>query len=167
MEESNGFEKSVALDDFIEATRNQHKVMQYRNYTFLDWRYNQNKFRHYAVFTVYDIADKIQGYIVLRNADIFEMLCTIIIDIQVLDFQRDVIDLLLVKAIEFAKSSDSTLVGCMVTTGEYYTQMMKKLFVPSPYHFNFILHKNREISYESIIMEPKNWFLTWADMDTL
>lgn len=167
VKEAEGFEDTKELREFIEATKTQHKIMQYRNYEFLNWRYNINHYREYRVFFAYGSNGKILGYIVLRNSLIYDLQCTTIIDIQARDCSKSVINALLLCAYKHAAGSKNALIGCMINQNKYKTQMLKNLFLKSPYIFKFIFHVNRDIDYMEELSKSENWFITWADTDDL
>lgn len=160
------FVDTKELKDFVQKTQKQHRIMQQRNFEFLDWRYNQNKWRKYHMIFVYQNKELV-GYVVLRNTLIYDLKSTTIVDIQVLNFDRKVIKTLLKKTAEYARISKSALVGCMINKSKYKTSLLKNFFIKSPYIFKFIIHMNREIDYEDKLLNPENWLLTWADTDDL
>ncbi len=164
--EDSQFTNTKELNNFINKTKNQHKIMQQRDFVFLDWRYNQNKWRKYHIFSAYRNEEMV-GYIVLRNTLIYDLQSTTIVDIQVKNFDSEVINELITRTIKYARESKCALVGCMINKCKYKTALLKKMFIKSPYIFKFIIHKNREIDYEDKLLNPENWLLTWADTDDL
>lgn len=163
---SKHFENTIALQDFIKETSNQHKVMQQRDWQFLNWRYNCNTYRTYEIITLYD-NDKMMGYAVLRRSNIFELDCITIIDMQARGCGKNIIKQLLNEIKKYAKSIGVALVGCMTNNNIYKTQMLKDFYLKSPYIFKFIVHTNRPIDYEDVILKNENWLLMWADTDDL
>lgn len=161
------FEKSKELEDFIEKTKTQHKIMQYRNYEFLKWRYNDNKYRKYKIFFAYNNEGEMLGYIVLRRTVIYGLDCITIIDIQALQCKKSVINALLRCAHKYAKNSGAALVGCMINKNIYKQRMLNNFYIKSPYIFKFIIHPNRDLDYENELLKNQNWFITWADTDDL
>lgn len=167
IEESDHFDNSERLQEFIDRTRTQHRIMQSRDFKFLKWRYNENKFREYKVFTAYDVSGEIKGYIVLRQATIYNLDCITIIDIQVLNCSGEIINALLQCTYQYAKKCGVALIGCMINDNEYKKRLLTNMYIKSPYIFKFIIHKNREIDYEEDLLKNQNWFITWADTDDL
>lgn len=165
--ESDHFEDTPELEEFIEKTKLQHKIMQYRNYDFLNWRYNTNKYREYKIFSIYDIEGKMLGYIVLRKTVIYGLDCITIIDIQALQLNKKIINRLLRCTHKYAKECKVSLVGCMINRSSYKRRMLTNLYIKSPYIFKFIVHRNRDIDYEEDILKNTNWHITWADTDDL
>lgn len=161
------FEKTGELEQFIKKTKDQHRIMQCRDYEFLDWRYNTNRYRKYKIFFAYRRKKEMSGYVVLRETVIYGLKCVTVIDIQALDFDKNVINSLLDCAGKYAVKCGAALVGCMINNNAYRRQMLKNFYIKSPYIFKFIVHKNRDIDYENLLLEDKNWFLTWADTDDL
>lgn len=165
--EGNKFDDSEALQRFIEKTRLQHRIMQFRDYDFLKWRYNDNKFRKYKMFFAYDTQGEMMGYIVLRKTEIFGLDCITIIDIQTLECDKRVTKVLLKYTNNYAKEQGASLIGCMINRNAYKKCLLSNLFVKSPYIFKFIIHGNKDIDYEDKLMQNENWFITWADTDDL
>lgn len=167
IEEDCCFRDTAELRKFIEKTSSQHRIMQYRDYSFLNWRYNLNKYRKYKVFFAYDNNHSMLGYIVLRKAIIYGLECVTIIDMQALQIKGSIINALLRCADRYAKECKAALVGCMINKNRYKRQLLFNLYIKSPYIFKFIVHKNRDMDYEEKILKTENWFVTWADTDDL
>lgn len=167
IQEADRFDETEALRKFIEKTRQQHKVMQLRDYSFLKWRYNDNKYRNYKIFYAYDASKEMMGYIVLRKTEIFGLKCITIIDIQALESDRKTVSKLLWRTECYAKDQGVSLIGCMINGNAYKRCLLSNLFIKSPYVFKFIIHQNKEISYGDELMKNGNWFITWADTDDL
>lgn len=161
------FNKSRELERFIEKTKYQHRVMQCRDYEFLEWRYHSNKYRRYQIYFAYSSEKELLGYIVLRKAVIYDLNCITVIDIQVLDFNKKVVYALLRCARKYARKCKADLIGCMMNNNSYRKYFLSNFYIKSPYIFKFIVHKNKNIEYEDLILKDKNWFLTWADTDDL
>ena len=165
--ESDHFDKGDALESFISKTKTQHKIMQCRDFEFLNWRYNANKYRQYKIFSAYDESGEIQGYIVSRRSTIYDLDCMTVIDIQALRCNKKIIDALLQCVYKYAKQCGVALIGCMINDNEYKKRLLAGMYIKSPYIFKFILHKNRDIDYEEELLKNQNWFITWADTDDL
>lgn len=167
IKESDYFEDTPELEEFIDKTRLQHKIMQLRDYSFLNWRYNANRYREYKIFCIYGAEGDMLGYIVLRRTDIYGLDCITIIDIQALQLNNKIINVLLRCAHKYARECNAALVGCMINQSRYKRRMLANLYIKSPYIFKFIVHRNRDIDYEDDILTNTNWHITWADTDDL
>lgn len=165
--EAKQFDDTEELRKFVERTKKQHRIMQCRDYSFLKWRYNENRYRDYKIFFAYNAADEMIGYVVLRKTEIFGLQCITIIDIQTLECDRKAIRALLWQTYNYAKAQGVSLTGCMINKNGYKRCLLSNLFIKSPYIFKFILHKNKEIGYGDELMKNENWFITWADTDDL
>ena len=161
------FEESKELYQFIEVTKNQHKVMQVRDFAFLKWRYNDNQYRKYHIISAFEANGTQLGYIVLRQSDIFGLNCITIIDIQALSFRSEVINSLIDSTLAYAESKGAALLGFMTNQNLYKKKLVSKGFLKSPYIFKFILHENRYLDYMKELLLDENWLLTWADTDDL
>ena len=165
--EKDSFVKTPELLAFIEKTKTQHRIIQYRDWNFLNWRYNSNHYRKYKVFFAYTQDEMMAGYAVTKESLIYGLNCTVLIDMQVLNCDKKCINALLRSVYQHAKLVGTALVGCMMNKNVYKTQLLKNLFVKSPYIFKFIVHQNNDMDYMDKLLVSENWFISWADTDDL
>lgn len=160
------FDDTESLRQFIDRTANQHKVIQPRDFEFLDWRFNQNEYRDYTVLSLYD-GEELKGYITLRDSRIYDLDCVTIIDIQALNCDKKITRQLLSETRKYAKAKKVALIGCMINNNDYKKQMLSEGYIKSPYIFKMIIHENESIDYMDTLMKNENWYLTWGDTDDL
>ena len=167
IKEADKFIFTPELDDLLKDINRQHKVMQRRDRQFLDWRYNANPLRNYKVFYAFSHNGRLDGYAVARKAQIYDLRCVTIMDIQSRHFSNKITASLLNVIRRYAVKEGCSLVGCMINNNYYKKSMLKAGYIRSPYVFKFIIHENSHISYMSELMDNTNWLLTWADTDDL
>ena len=152
-----------SFDDLWEQCKNQHNIMQYRDYENLKWRFEDNPKVKYTILKCLE-DDKLVGYMVLRNTNIFGLKCLIICDVLALDIDHKILANLDNAAVEYAKKNSCDLVGLMLQSHKGYSKYFKqKLYIKSPFKFS--------MSFGYICLEEQvvinDFYITWMDSDTI
>lgn len=153
----------TSFDILWEKCKNQHKIMQYRDYANLKWRFEDNPEIDYTILKCIDNGELL-GYMVLRKTNLFGINCLIICDVLVLNIDTNILNHLDSAAVEYAKTNRCDLVGLILHSSKGYTKYFKRnLYIKSPFKFS--------MSFGNISMEEQaiinDFYITWMDSDTI
>lgn len=157
------------FDDFWQEASRGYNIGLIRDKKFLNWRFIDKPGGEYVSFST-EKKGKILGYIVLKNAEMFNLSLGLIVDMLALT-QDNVIDSLIAKAIEHFKDQKVDVVGCLMLNHTPYFRALKRagfIVVPkalSHKEFYFGVQVKPSTISDKIINNPTNWFLTWGDTD--
>lgn len=155
------FDKS--FDSLWEQCKNQHNIMQYRDYENLKWRFEDNPKVNYSIIKCIE-NEKLIGYMVLRETYLFGLKCLIICDVLALNIDSNILANLDKKAVEYAREKSCDLVGLTLHSNKGYEKYFKKkLYIKSPFKFS--------MAYSGICMDKEpainDFYITWMDSDTI
>lgn len=157
------------FDDFWREASKGYNIGLIRDSKFLNWRFVNKPGEEYFIFAA-EKDKKILGYIVLKNAEMFNLSLGLIVDVLTLAPDH-VMDSLISKAIEHFKKQKVDVIGCLMLKQTPYFKTIKRAgFVSVPKalsrkEFYFGVQVKPSVLPDEIVNNPTNWFLTWADID--
>jgi GNAT superfamily N-acetyltransferase len=158
------------FDDFWEVVSKDYITVVCRDKEFLNWRYSKRPQAKYVVLVV-EGNDRIRGYIVLWTDDRKGLGC--VVDILADLNHRDAIRSLLLKAVEYFRNRKIDLVTCWMLKGNssakvYYGMLREQGFVPLYWWSNpLIARLNLSNLAQKYIRDPRNWYITMGDSDSV
>ena len=159
------------IDEFWGKIKNKYKVFGVRDLELFKWRYFKNPIREYKVFLVFD-KDGMAGYSVVRVLDVQGVKNGMIVDFVVQDGAAEPAKALLKKSISYFAAEKCELCGCLMLSHTEEYKYIKKAgfircpdrFLPQPFPLTV---KITDASYEDLVMNAENWFVTMGDYDVV
>lgn len=160
------------FNDLFKATNDYNTIRQVRDSKFLNWRYRKNPRRRYSTLIATGKDGILEGYIVIRIAEIFGKSMGLIIDL-VTRKDSDSGRSLIVSALDSFRINGVALaiVVCFSERKEYELLIKEGFFVcPSrfrPHPLTLCLKTSYEDQIKKdIILDPNNWFFMFGDYET-
>lgn len=155
-------------DDFWQCMTDCYRahIVVRRDREYLTWRYVERPDEQYTIFQA-EQHGTVQGYIVVKLADLFDLRAGLIIDIQALS--AEVCEQLIAQALAYFKQVSVEVAGAVQTDVLFYpSSFARNGFVRCP-----IRLCPKEFYFVGQVITPsaapavdfKNWFLTWGDSD--
>lgn len=156
------------FDEFWEKIKGQYGIIGVRDQKFLNWRYKKPGNTYEII--VAELAGKIAGYAVIKTKTENEHVVAYIIDILVdesLEAGPAIIKLALLRVL----SNKADYVFCWMMQDKMLYQSLKNFGfierdIDQPINGVHLIFDRKNID-ESYIGNPKNWYLTMGDSDTL
>jgi GNAT superfamily N-acetyltransferase len=160
------------FNDLFNASYDYNTIRQVRDSKFLNWRYRNNPRRRYCTLIATGRDGILQGYIVIRIAQIFGKSMGLIIDL-VTRKDSDSGRTLIVSALDFFRINGVALamVVCFPERREYELLLKEGFFVcPArfrPHPLTLCLKISNEDQFKKeTIQDPNNWFFMFGDYET-
>lgn len=165
----NDEETEEKYNTFWNSANQQYTVSIDKNFTFLNWRYNEIPTRKYKLF-YFEEDNIIKGIIILKAEHVWGFNVGIIMDILVLDNNLQVGKKLLKHSKKiFKKANLDFITGLHSNSNEYVIFKKSNYFkIPQkilPQKIHFIVRKNKEFPNSELLFDLKNWKLTFGDYD--
>lgn len=165
---NNNFED---FNDFWENIKDKYKVIGIRNSEYISWRYNNVPLRNYKVIGAYR-NKRLSGYIVLRNTNIEQFKCGMIVDFIIKEGDKESGISLLSEACKIFNNDNMELVGCLMNNSTEEYKLLKncsfyrcpKFLEPQPFKVIYRNHLNKE---NKDLNDINDWFLTMGDYDVI
>ncbi len=159
--------------DFLwEEASKGYNVMVARDKVYLSWRYTEKPGESYTTF-IAEREEKLIGYIVVKCAPWFDLQIGFLVDIMTAPGELQVARDLISAAVDYFKTRQADLVGCLMLPGAPYCRQLKEMgffkapgrLLPQSMHLGFrsLVPQNAEVS----LVDPGNWFITWGDHDAI
>ena len=119
------------FDNFWERASKQYDIGVVRDRKFLNWRFVDKPGDGYSIFSA-ERGEEIQGYIVLKNAEMFGLRLGLIVDILTVG-EDSIADSLLAEAIDYFTEMKIEVIGClMLKHAPYFRALRKAGFISVP-----------------------------------
>jgi len=150
------------FDNFWQKALSLYPMMGIRNRDYLTWRYLRHPTRNYTIFRAKK-GGEMQGYIVLRKAELLNFNSAVIVDLLALD--EVVLTALVEKGIKHSGQEGADLLGFMVPrTHPYYNILRGMGFLHSFKTFLLMIYSHEK---EMGLFDPKAWYVNWGDTDVI
>lgn len=139
-----------------------------RDSAFLNWRF-ANHPRNYTIFAAAS-GDKICGYMVLKNDEMFNLRLGLIVDTLTLP-DETVAAALITRAVDHFRKQNVDAIGCLMLKHAPYFKTLRKagfLAIPtrfSPKRFFFGVQMQPGVASREQVYDCRRWYLTFADID--
>ena len=151
-----------------------YKVMVDRSFKFLKWKYSDMPTRSYKILKV-EFGDKICGYCVLRARQVYGLNSGFIVDFCSLqDETSEEASRFMLKCItKYFKANNIDLIGTMIYQHTFEYKLLSKagfFSVPKkllPHNNPVISRVNKLFPDSDLVLDEKNWFLTFGDYDVM
>lgn len=159
------------LDTFWVEASTAYKILVARDTTYLNWRFVENPTEEYSILLCENGAD-VAGYMVLKYEEKFDLRLGFIVDVLTRSGASDLGTALISEAVtRFQHQAD--LVTCLMLEHTSQATALRRNgfvvvpegFFPQELYLGVRRHTN-EYS-EEFITNPENWYITWADHDTV
>ncbi|MBU2578432.1 GNAT family N-acetyltransferase [Patescibacteria group bacterium] len=159
---------TLDFDDLWQESKSYYNIACLRTSKHLNWRYINHPYYKYNTLGAY-FKNKLVGYIVFKQGNIFGFNMGLIVDLFVHPDYKDCCDILIQNVINiFKQNYDIDLIACMSTKYSVLTNYLKRNgFFKSSKVFWFIIHPNQSKSLSDTLINEKNWHLTWGDTDVV
>jgi len=159
-------------DDVLKDPARKFKNIGLRTYEFLDWRFNNCPDRDYKFIIATEKSGKLKGYTILLEASVEGLKEGVIVDIFHRPRDQETCTALVSRAAEIFSKSDLDIIGflwsdtpscipdCLRSFG--FKRFVKR-FNPRPWPV--FLRETRLKPIRPDLLDPKNWYLSWADCD--
>jgi predicted N-acetyltransferase YhbS len=161
-----------SYDRFWERIKTKYDLMLVRDRTFLQWRFRDIPYRTYRVLSARQGPD-ILGYIVLREAEIRDTPCGLIVDFLVVPSEQgnEVGLRLLQEATEQFRQAQLPLSGgLMLPHTQEYSIMRRAGYLPcperfAPQAFHLVTRSLSESIPSNLLTQDEAWYVSIADHD--
>jgi hypothetical protein len=154
------------FDEFAEKTAKKFYLSVVRHSKYLNWKYVDNPFCHYTIFTA-EKNKELTGYIVLLLRKNGDYKLGIIVDILADPADSQTIVSLCRTAIKFFKMQKADSVRCVLTNKSFISIFKKHLFIEDHGQIPVMVGNHRGHLPQKPMMEIGNWFLTFGDSDAV
>ena len=156
------------INEFWNTMSIDYNIIRIRDKKYLNWRYVDAPNANYTIY-VAEEGGRICGYIILGCKDASGFIFGYIYDIIAPTSREDIIQCLIVKAIEyFMDAKVDAILSQMVPNKIYHKALLKNGFIPR------FRSKGRFIAYnastelsEAYLKNPKNWFIQLGDLPSV
>jgi len=155
--------------EFWDSISKQYTLSTLKDFTFLNWRYNEIPTRKYRLFYLEE-NNNIKGLIIVKAENVWGFNVGLVMDLLVIDNNKYVGKKLLnfVKQV-FKKSNLDFIATLHNRTNEYGLLKSNGFFsVPQkilPQKIHFIVKLNKDFSDSELLFDLNNWKLTFGDYD--
>lgn len=150
------------VDDFWKDVSRYFNIIVVRNKEYLNWRYFKRPNSNFRVLLA-ECDEKILGYVVFASKDEKGF----IIDLLVYPHRLDVVQSLILTAVEHLREEKAHRIICwMLKNNPYYRVLRANGFIrlSSTYPFGVTTYSPSKAPTE-FVKNPKNWYLTLGDTD--
>jgi GNAT superfamily N-acetyltransferase/ribosomal protein S18 acetylase RimI-like enzyme len=160
------------VDRLWEEAAADHEILVVRDQSYLNWRFVENPTESYTIF-ICEQGQEVAGYVVLKCEEKFGLRIGFIVDILVRPGARDVSTGLVSEAVKYFQENQMDLVSCLVLEHTVQAESLKRngfVVVPQgffPQELYLGVRSHTDEYAEEFIMNSENWFITWADHDTI
>ena len=150
------------FDGFWQKALSLYPMMGIRNRNYLTWRYLRHPTRNYTIFRAKK-SGEMQGYIVLRKAELLNFNSAVIVDLLALD--EVTLTALVEKGIKHSRQEGADLLGFMVPKMHLYYNILRGMgFLHSFKTFLLMIYSHEK---EMGLFDPKAWYVNWGDTDVI
>jgi hypothetical protein len=156
----------LGFGEFLSEVQKQNLISLNKDIMFLKWRLGAPG-KKYAI-AVLKVNKVIVGYAVGRYVIKENVPCFGVLDLSLLRGFEKYSSALFTEIERIAYEQKAELILIMILKGiasKY--RFPKNGWLRTPYNFSFIIKLNSSITDQEILMDEKNWFLTWLDSDDL
>jgi GNAT superfamily N-acetyltransferase len=150
------------FDSFFQKALSLCPMMGIRNRNYLTWRYLQHPTRNYSIFRAKN-GGEMQGYIVLRKAELLNFNSAVIVDLLALD--EVTLTALVENGIKHSQQEGADLLGFMVPKTHLYYSILRRMGFLHTFKTFFLMIYSHE--REKGLFDPKAWYVTWGDTDVI
>jgi predicted N-acetyltransferase YhbS len=160
------------MDEFWERASRPYQIAVVRDRQYLNWRYVENPEKEYSLFVI-ERHGKVAGYIVLKCERRFEQEIGFIVDMLTLPGEQELADGLIAEAVRFFQAQHMHVVSCLMLEHLPYTRSlaanrfvkMPRRLLPQELYLS--VRGQSDEHPEDLIVDPRNWFITWGDHDVV
>jgi len=150
------------FDDFWQKALSLYPMMGIRNRNYLTWRYLRHPTRNYTIFRAKK-SGEMQGYIVLRKAELLNFNSAVIVDLLALD--EVTLSALVKRGIQYSQQEGADLLGFMVPKMHPYYNILRGMgFLHTFKRFLLMIYSHEK---EKGLFDPKAWYVNWGDTDVI
>jgi len=158
------------IDEFWNDISHYHPITVVKNKEFLNWRYVAVPDKKYTIY-IAETGNKIEGYIILRYETKKTRKIGLIFDMVVRPSRKDVIYLLVSKAIEYFSSENVDLIEYYMFTDKLFQRALRDMgFIKLPSFFEkniFCIYSKIPVDTMEFLKDKRNWFVQLGDSDLL
>lgn len=160
----------MLFDEFWVDIQSEYKILGVRDSSYMKWRYLDIPLRRYKIIGIKK-DERLVSYMVLRNTNIEDFNCGMIVDFLFISGFEQEAEILLKHAITLFKRDNMDMVGCLIkfNSKEYRVLRNSKFYkVPKmlePQPFPVIIKNHIDCKKNNISIE--DWFLTMGDYDVI
>jgi len=150
------------FDKFWQKALSLYPMMGIRNRSYLTWRYLRHPTRNYTIFRAKK-GGEMQGYIVLRKAELLNFNSSVIVDLLALD--EVTLTVLVERGIKHSRQEGADLLGVMVPKTHLYYSILRGMGFLHTFKTFLLMIYSHEKGRE--LFDPKAWYVNWGDTDVI
>jgi len=160
------------FDVFWQRIEGRLKTAVIRDEAYLNWRFHDRPESDYMIYAQID-QDEVQGYIVLKTVEQFDLKIGYIMDLMAMWDKPHVIKGLVKKALEVFITKNVDMISILMFNHCYYYRFLRRYFflkVPRflfPQEIYFGVRVHIHDFNGSCLTDSRNWYLSWSDTDLL
>ena len=159
---------SNTLDDYFDRKENSHNIYLNKSNAYLKWRYDEIPFVKYQKYIVLDTNEKVIAYYVLREKEVLGINFTNIVDIELINEDKSLLDYILNSIKDIANKSGTAGIAYQKLDNKFITKRLtQKGFLRAPKKINLIMQDTIEKGITEQFLKSDKVLLNWSDTDLM